>query len=74
MYEDAAKIDVKNQKEYETAQEAADAELAKSIPYMEKAHELKPADDGTMKTLRTIYIRLKMTDKKEAIDKELEAL
>jgi tetratricopeptide (TPR) repeat protein len=74
MYEDAAKIDVKNQKEYETAQEAADTELAKSIPYMEKAHELKPTDDGTMKTLRTIYIRLKMTDKKEAIDKELQAL
>jgi tetratricopeptide (TPR) repeat protein len=74
MYEDAAKIDVKNQKDYEAAQEAADTELSKAIPYMEKAHELKPTDDGTMKTLRTIYIRLKMTDKKEAIDKEIQAL
>ncbi len=72
LYEDAAKIDIKNQKEYEAAQEIADNELSKSVPYMEKAHEINPTDVSTMKTLRTIYIRLKMADKKDAIDKELQ--
>jgi tetratricopeptide (TPR) repeat protein len=72
LYEEAAKIDIKNQKEYEAAQQVADDELGKSVQYMEKAHELNPTDVGTMKTLKTIYIRLHMNDKKDAIDKELE--
>jgi tetratricopeptide (TPR) repeat protein len=58
-------------KEYEAAKQIADAELGKSVPYMEKAHEIDPVERTAMETLKTLYYRLQMTDKYKAIVKEL---
>jgi tetratricopeptide (TPR) repeat protein len=70
LYEEANSIT--DQKQYEAAKEVADGELAKSVPYMEKAHEINPAEQTTMQTLKTLYYRLQMTDKYNAIVKEIQ--
>jgi tetratricopeptide (TPR) repeat protein len=70
LYEEANSIT--DQKQYEAAKEVADNELAKSVPYMEKAHEINPTEQTTMQTLKTLYYRLQMTDKYNAIVKEIQ--
>ena len=72
MY-DAANAIADNQK-YEIAKKAADEELSKAIPYMEKAHEIDPKDDNTLQTLKTIYYRLKMMDKFNDIKEKIDSL
>jgi len=44
---------------YEAKKEIADEEFAKAIPFLEKAHELKPDDFNTMDILRSLYFRLR---------------
>ena len=53
---------------------AADEELALSIPYMEKAHELDPKDINSLQTLKTIYYRLQMMDKFNEVKEKLDSL
>jgi tetratricopeptide (TPR) repeat protein len=74
---------LKNPKEYNAAKEAADKVLAEAVPYMEKANEVADAntdwsDDekrtnvkATLETLKTLYVRLQMTDKYKIINEEL---
>ncbi|MEE4197354.1 MAG: tetratricopeptide repeat protein [Bacteroidales bacterium] len=69
LTEEANKIT--DNKKYLEAKEKADAEFEKSLPYIEKAHELQPNDMGIMSTLRTLYYRLKMNDKYEAISEKM---
>ncbi len=46
-----------------------------AVPYLEKAEELKPDEDITLlETLQGVYIRLKMDDKAEAIEKRVKAI
>lgn len=59
--------------EYTKAIEQANAVYAKALPYMEKAHELKPDDIDTMRRLQELYYRLKMTDKYQAIKAKADA-
>ena len=72
MYKDAEKIT--NAKDYGAAVDAADVILAQALPYMERAHRINPKDRGTLETLKTLYYRMQMNDKYEAIKAELEAL
>ena len=72
MY-DAANA-IADNKEYEKAKKAADEELALSIPYMEKAHELDPKDINSLQTLKTIYYRLQMMDKFNEVKEKLDSL
>lgn len=58
--------------EYDREKNRADEMLSKSIPYLEKAHELMPDDVNTMISLKEIYTRLGMTDKLQAIDEKLK--
>lgn len=69
LYEEANKIN--DQKEYEAARAKGDEALASALPHMEKAHEIDPTETTTMETLKTLYYRLKMTEKYEAIMKKL---
>jgi tetratricopeptide (TPR) repeat protein len=70
---DVANAVPSNQPEkYEEEKAKADAEFAKAVPYMEKAHEINPKDRFTMESLKTLYYRLKMTEKNEAIIEELK--
>ena len=57
--------------EYEKAKKAADAQFAKSLPYMEKAHELTPDDIATLETLKILYYRMQMMEKHAVIVKKL---
>ncbi|MCB0804454.1 MAG: tetratricopeptide repeat protein [Bacteroidales bacterium] len=75
----SALIDIANQlpldqqDEYDAMIEEANDYLEKSIPYLEKAHELEPADRSTMISLKEIYTRLKMNDKLQEINAKLES-
>jgi tetratricopeptide (TPR) repeat protein len=71
MYEEANKLNEID--EYEQAKAFADDEVVKALPYIEKAHEIDPDDIETMKTLKTLYYRMKLDDKYDKIIKELEA-
>ncbi len=61
-------------KKYNAAIEEANAVYAKALPYMEKAHELKPDDVYAMRSLKELYYRLKMTDKYDAVKARLDKL
>lgn len=58
--------------QYLKAKEKADNKFKEALPYIEKSHELEPGDKGIISTLRTLYYRLKMTDKYEEISKKME--
>jgi tetratricopeptide (TPR) repeat protein len=74
---------LKNPKEYGAAKDAADAILAESLPYMEKANEVADANTdwpeevkrenvkATLETLKTLYVRLQMSDKYQLVNEEL---
>jgi tetratricopeptide (TPR) repeat protein len=49
-------------KQYSDAVDQANAVHAKALPYMEKAHELKPDDVYAMEGLQQLYYRLKAKD------------
>jgi len=72
MYKDAESIRIA--KDYGVAVDAADIVLAKSLPYMEKAHQIDPTERSTMETLKTLYYRMQMNDKYEEMKAKLEAL
>jgi len=50
----------------------ADEIFKESLPYLEKAHELDPKEINTLETLKVLYYRLHMYDKRDQIVKELE--
>jgi len=69
-YNNAVELyDVANSKEdldeYNAAKAIADEELRKTLPPMEKAHEIKPDDRAVLETLQTVYYRLQMMEKYE---------
>lgn len=59
------------QKEYDNLKKQADTKFAEALPYLEKAHELDPGNQGTMETLSQIYVRLDMLDKASTIRKKM---
>jgi tetratricopeptide (TPR) repeat protein len=78
-YNNAVELyDIANSKEdldeYNAAKAVADKELAKTLPYMEKAHELRPNDRPVLETLQTVYYRLQMMDKYEEVKAKLANL
>lgn len=68
MYE-AANKETDNKK-YIDMKAVADEELKKSVPVMERAHQINPKDESTIQTLKTLYYRLKMDDKLKQIKQE----
>ena len=53
----------------------ASVHFKESLPYFEKAVEIKPDEDvQLLETLMGVYLRLKMTDKSDAIDKRIKVL
>ena len=81
VYTDADKI--MNQKDYDIAKAKGDDILAQAVPYMEKANQIAEANTdwpaaskqenltATLETLKTLYYRLKMTEKYDAVMKKL---
>lgn len=55
--------------------EQAKVHFEESLPYFEKAAEIKPDDDiQLLETLEGVYLQLKMNDKAEALEKRIKAL
>lgn len=56
--------------EYATLTEKANENLAKAVPYLEEALEIKPDDAPTISALKETYARLKMEDKLEKLNQQ----
>lgn len=70
--------DIMDVKQYTAAIDEANAVYAKALPYIEKAHELKPDDTFAMQNLMELYYRMKAKDpaygpKYDAIKAKLDA-
>lgn len=68
ILEEANNLPLDKVKEYEEAKALADGLLGKSIPFLEKSHQLQPEDVNTMVSLKEIYTRLGMLDKAKEMD------
>jgi len=71
--------DIVDVAKYNAAAEEANAVYAKALPYMEKAYELKPNDESTLRSLMQLYYRMKAKDpaygpKYDAIKAKVDAL
>jgi Flp pilus assembly protein TadD len=56
------------QSEYDRLNGLRLAKLQQALPYLERAHELDPADEHTVRALREAYVRLNMLEKARALD------
>ena len=56
-------------KEYDELNTAADENLKKAVPWLEKSLELSPDDQFTKTALKEAYARLKMNDKLQELNK-----
>lgn len=72
LIDSANKLPLSKIKEYDDLKMQADKILEKSLPYLETASELDPADTNTMLSLKEIYTRLQMYDKLKEINAKLE--
>jgi tetratricopeptide (TPR) repeat protein len=65
-------LPLNEEKQYVALKADADALLVKSLPYLERADELQPNDQYTMRTLKDIYTRLSMVDKLKSINEKID--
>ncbi len=63
IQKEANDLPLSENKKYEALEKEANANLKKSIPWLEKALALNPNDQPTIKGLKEAYARLKMNDK-----------
>ena len=66
--------DIKDNRKYEIAKKEANETFYKSLPYMEKAHEMKPDDRMVLETLKNLYYRFEMNDKYEEVNEIIRNL
>ena len=63
----------KDMKKYEVLKKQRDGLFMSSIPYLEKAYELNPANEDVATTLLNVYSALEMMDKKKALKAKMNA-
>ena len=63
IQKEANDLPLSENKKYEALEKEANANLKKSIPWLEKALAINPNDQPTIKGLKEAYARLKMNDK-----------
>ncbi|NNF01069.1 MAG: tetratricopeptide repeat protein [Bacteroidia bacterium] len=73
LYNAANDIPPNKLKEYQAAKAKFEAKFKEAMPYLEKAHELKPDDFDTMNSLKQLYARTGDNDKYATIKDKLEA-
>lgn len=66
--------DIMDNAKYNAAVEEAMLVFEKSLPYMERARELKPDDMATLTSLRELYYRLKLMDKYDEVKARIEEI
>ncbi|TCO09248.1 tetratricopeptide repeat protein [Natronoflexus pectinivorans] len=59
---------------FEIARNEALDVFRKSLPYMERAHEVRPEERMVLETLRNLYYRFEMMDKYDEVEQKLKAL
>lgn len=59
MLKDANNIPPNEQKKYDAAVKESFLELAKALPFLERAHEIQPTEKTTLLTIREIYFKLR---------------
>lgn len=72
LIEIANDLPLDQQAKYDSLKSEANQYLGDCLPYLEKAHELEPEDRSTLISLKEIYTRLRMDDKRKEIDAKLE--
>jgi tetratricopeptide (TPR) repeat protein len=55
--------DIKDDGAYEKCKKAADAIIAKALPYFEQAHTINPDDKACISSLKTLYAKMGNTEK-----------
>jgi tetratricopeptide (TPR) repeat protein len=68
---EANALPLNEEAEYNALKEKADGLLEKSLPYLEKADEIQPDDQYTLRTLKDIYTRLGMLEKLKGVNERL---
>lgn len=63
--------DIKDNKLFNAAKKQADEVFKQAIPYFIKAKEVNPEEREYLKTLKTLYYRLKMDKEFDEVEKEL---
>ena len=71
---EADQIPVNEKAKFEAKMNEAKVELEKSLPFLEKAHEIEAKDRTTIQTLITIYHRLQKYPEKKAMQEALDNL
>jgi tetratricopeptide (TPR) repeat protein len=69
LIDEANKLPLEKEKEYNALIEKATEDLRKSLPNLERALEINPNDFNTMVSLKEIYTRLNKYDKLQDIDR-----
>lgn len=59
---------------YQAGRKKAEDTFRKSLPFMERAHELRPDDVMVLETLKNLYYRFEMTDKYNEVDSIIKGL
>ncbi len=72
MIKKANDIDAIKLKEYNEAKAKFEIQLKNARPYLEKALELQPKDEGALSSLRQLYAHLGETDKSNEMKKRME--
>ena len=72
LIEVANDLPLDQQAKYDSLKSEANQYLGDCLPYLEKAHELDSQDRSTLISLKEIYTRLGMDDKRKEIDAKLE--
>ncbi len=74
VIEKANKLPLSATAEYDALKLEADNILKKSIPYLEQASALDPTDKSTLLSLKEIYTRLNMLEKRKEVEGKLAGL
>jgi tetratricopeptide (TPR) repeat protein len=76
QYDIAIAVPANDNKKYEEEMAKCDVWWNKSLPYMEKCHQLNPKDVSTIESLKNLYYRMSSKDKAtwEPKYKEMDAL
>ncbi|MHC1774048.1 MAG: tetratricopeptide repeat protein [Lentimicrobium sp.] len=74
LIDKANKLPLSATAEYDALKLQADDVLRKSIPFLETASRLDPSDKSTLLSLKEIYTRLNMLDKRKEVEAKLAGL
>jgi tetratricopeptide (TPR) repeat protein len=66
--------DITDFKKYEVERKKAEGTFRLALPYMERAHEIRPDDVMVLETLKNLYYRFEMTDKYDQVDSKLKSI